>query len=84
MRACGVSFQQSLMCSLQQDASRDPFEFLQGPGIGTFRMPGMPPFRGRARIGRGGRLIFDRRPVKPLDDNGGVICWESDNDYNPR
>eukprot|EP00011_Vannellida_sp_DIVA3-517-6-12_P010933 CAMPEP_0114611680 /NCGR_PEP_ID=MMETSP0168-20121206/4241_1 /TAXON_ID=95228 ORGANISM="Vannella sp., Strain DIVA3 517/6/12" /NCGR_SAMPLE_ID=MMETSP0168 /ASSEMBLY_ACC=CAM_ASM_000044 /LENGTH=619 /DNA_ID=CAMNT_0001822661 /DNA_START=344 /DNA_END=2200 /DNA_ORIENTATION=- len=27
---------------------------------GTVRLPGMRPFRGRARVGRGGRVVFDR------------------------
>jgi len=42
----------------------------------------IPPFRGRCRIGRGGRVIFDRRP--PVKTNGIVPFFEGDDEYNPR
>jgi hypothetical protein len=42
----------------------------------------LPPFRGRARIGRGGRILFDRRP--PPKSNGIVHYLQTDEECYPR
>ena len=34
---------------------------------GKVTLPGIPPFRGRVRIGRGGRLLIDRSATDSLD-----------------
>jgi len=44
-------------------------------------IPKTPPFRGRARMGRGGRIIFDRTLNRT---NGIVQWWESDQESNER
>jgi len=44
--------------------------------------PKLPPFRGRVRFGRGGRVIFDRTPNKK--ENGIVHCIETDEEFNSR
>ena len=49
---------------------------------GMIKLGKIPPFRGRARMGRGGRIIFDRRTApKP---NGVVSYFETDEEYNSR
>lgn len=43
----------------------------------------VPPFRGRCRVGRGGRIIIDRRS-RPRVTSGIVPYWETDVESNSR
>lgn len=36
---------------------------------GIVRLPGVTPFRGRARMGRGGRILIDRAPSRTNNDS---------------
>jgi len=68
--------------SLEEElASKSNTEKLVGNGF-ISHIPKIPPFRGRARLGRGGRVIFDRPPNHKT--NGIVSWWESDQESNER
>jgi len=55
----------------EEDAAQSPYAaivtdpIMDHPFFQTyvFNIPGIPPFRGRGRIGRGGRMIFDRHTL---------------------
>lgn len=48
-----------------------------------FLGPKIPTFRGRVRMGRGGRILFDRRKNKP--SSSGIVPYiETDEEYSPR
>jgi hypothetical protein len=69
--------------SLNLDNEIEPILTIRTPYCKTIKVNGIPSFRGRARIGRGGRIIFDRKPTK-ISLNGIVHCFETDNEYDPR
>jgi hypothetical protein len=52
----------SFLKDLHYPSMPKPTDRLIYPIINEKILPDMAPFRGRARIGRGGRLIFDRKP----------------------